>query len=342
MLVAACGGGTAADPPTTTTPPPETTIPPPAGTATTSSTGAVTTASSAATTVTSLATTTATALAEPSGVIYFTAVDSVNDGTKVMAFDVAAGVFSDVTEPGGDWEEGAHPSPDGARIGYWSWNPATYYDDSRVWVADRDGANPTRITDVPSQFWGWLPGGSGMVIGSYEAFRRERGIGVVGDWALLDLATGAVTLIVDPEDRIEFIFDSVVSPDGTTILFDGFGDEGVILSRYDVATFEVTVLTTGGDAAWSPDGSTVAFSREGEGIWLIGADGTGERFLVGDPATSYDSDPVWSPDGTWIAFVRWPFDAETGSFWVIRPDGSDLRPLSPEMPGDGGGLSWGP
>jgi Tol biopolymer transport system component len=39
------------------------------------------------------------------------------------------------------------------------------------------------------------------------------------------------------------------------------------------------------------------------------------------------TDLHWSPDGKYIAFSTWPAPSP-GGVWIVRPDGSDLRPLS--------------
>jgi Tol biopolymer transport system component len=76
----------------------------------------------------------------------------------------------------------------------------------------------------------------------------------------------------------------------------------------------------------SPDGTMLAFQSLGkqEDIFLIGADGTGERQLTNDAFT--DRVPRWSPDGKHIAF----YSNRRGIYeiWTVRPDGSDLRPLT--------------
>ncbi|MGQ9586377.1 MAG: TolB family protein [Anaerolineae bacterium] len=61
-------------------------------------------------------------------------------------------------------------------------------------------------------------------------------------------------------------------------------------------------LTQGMDPAWSPDGEWVAFVRwqERPGLYLIRADGSGERLLCGAPQVRT---PTWSPDGEQIAFA---------------------------------------
>jgi Tol biopolymer transport system component len=87
------------------------------------------------------------------------------------------------------------------------------------------------------------------------------------------------------------------------------------------------------DAAPSPDGRLIAFARAGanDGIWLMNADGSGQRLLA-----SGGEHPVWSPDGRTIAFNgSGPGDCpppglrcgHTVAVWAVRVDGSALRRL---------------
>jgi eukaryotic-like serine/threonine-protein kinase len=82
----------------------------------------------------------------------------------------------------------------------------------------------------------------------------------------------------------------------------------------------------------SPDGSAVAYSREGmqEDILIAKVDGSEERLLTDDPAR--DRYPQWAPDGSTIVF----YSNRSGNYevWGVSPDGADLRQLTdmPERP----------
>lgn len=79
-------------------------------------------------------------------------------------------------------------------------------------------------------------------------------------------------------------------------------------------------------AAWSPDGSAVAFASDRDGdseIYVAAADGSGLRALTQNEIR--DSWPSWSPDGTRIAFMR-----KSGAhyqIWLMAADGSSQQQL---------------
>jgi uncharacterized protein YraI len=87
---------------------------------------------------------------------------------------------------------------------------------------------------------------------------------------------------------------------GTLIFRD---DRGGTIWAYELASGALRALTSGSDPAISPDGSTVAFVRDGgaSGLYLIGIDGSNERRIFQRVSLS---SPKWSPDGQWILFAR--------------------------------------
>ena len=101
------------------------------------------------------------------------------------------------------------------------------------------------------------------------------------------------------------------------------------------------------DITWSPDGSTLAY-RGGENdpneLWLVDADGTGERPLTNVGNANHGVGAVWSPTGERIAYQRLLggsgerhevvlVDVATGNETVIDP---------PETDGPDGTESWFP
>ena len=92
----------------------------------------------------------------------------------------------------------------------------------------------------------------------------------------------------------------------------------------------VTRLTNTPEAeygpAWSPDGTRIAFSRDGD-IYVMNADGSGQTRLTNSASAG---SPTWSPDGTKIAFVRPDGDYPDlyQEIAIMNADGTGAVPLS--------------
>jgi Tol biopolymer transport system component/DNA-binding winged helix-turn-helix (wHTH) protein len=116
-----------------------------------------------------------------------------------------------------------------------------------------------------------------------------------------------------------------VSPDGSTFLVKSLTGGG-LQKAYPLWSVRILGgsarhLSEAVDAAWSPDGSTVAYST-GEGdIHLIQSDGAEGRRLasVGSLVTSI----CWSPDGKTIRFTK------DQALWEMSSNGSDLHRVLP-------------
>ena len=102
-------------------------------------------------------------------------------------------------------------------------------------------------------------------------------------------------------------------------------------------------------AAWSPDGTRLAFAAEnlglgsddpywGRHIWVIEADGSNMVQLTSGP--HWDNRPSWSPDGNQIVFQRGFFEGDS-YIVTIDVDGSNETPLTAGFPEDYG-PSWSP
>lgn len=78
--------------------------------------------------------------------------------------------------------------------------------------------------------------------------------------------------------------------------------------------------------AWSPDGRSIAYARDGR-IWVMRARGGGAHSL--GRSIGVDWSPNWSPDSRRILFAsNRSAENQTTEVWVMRADGKGRRPIT--------------
>jgi aqualysin 1 len=96
-----------------------------------------------------------------------------------------------------------------------------------------------------------------------------------------------------------------------------------------------TSPTWEGNAAYSPDGTKIAFGGDLDDIYwqiyVMNSDGTGIRRLTNTFGTADNWEPTWSPDGTKIAFTS-TRDGDGEEIWVMNADGSNQVKVT-DIPG---------
>ena len=149
------------------------------------------------------------------------------------------------------------------------------------------------------------------------------------------------------------------SPDGTKIAFESALDDkstALMVMRADgtgPATLMGRLSVVDDFIAWSPDSRWITTAAQPfddsagplfpsqDARIIVGDVEHGTASFVGGPDV-FGHLPAWSPDGKTLAFGR-TYACCSGpdnGLWSMRPDGSDLRPLS-TVPG-GGAPAWSP
>ena len=261
-------------------------------------------------------------------------------GTRIWMVPAAGGDPLPMTAEGysassPDW------SPDGKYLSFL----ATRGDSAKtqVWVMDRRMGEGQQLTDAK---WGvggyeWSPDGSKILlsirdpnpIDTLPAHEKPK---QTPPWEI---------------DRLQFKRDYV-----------GYitGNQRTHLYVFDVATKTTTQITSGdfdaGSAAWSPDGTKVAFvanrtdnpdANDNTDIWVVDADNTdkGAELLQITTNPGSDGSPAWSPDGEWIAYTLTDEPEliwyEVNDLAVTRSDGSgETRILTEDLDRNVGGPKY--
>lgn len=149
---------------------------------------------------------------------------------------------------------------------------------------------------------------------------------------ILDLGNSHLTRLTEGEDNS---FSGPFSPDGSRLLFTGFGLTHSFVGLMNADGSGQMDLTNRPDSdegfpAWSPDGKQIAFTSRRDGnneIYIMNSDGSDPRRLTDNPRDDFA--PAWSPDGSRIAFVS-DRDNQAGiySLYTMKADGTGVARLT--------------
>jgi dipeptidyl aminopeptidase/acylaminoacyl peptidase len=77
-------------------------------------------------------------------------------------------------------------------------------------------------------------------------------------------------------------------------------------------------------------------------IWIMNADGSGQRKLAGDAPGFRDYDATITSDGGKVVFARCKPDNGVCAIWIMRSDGTNKRPLTPFREGQNEAIDFFP
>ncbi|HYF62521.1 MAG TPA: hypothetical protein VD886_06880 [Herpetosiphonaceae bacterium] len=198
-----------------------------------------------------------------------------------------------------------------------------------------------------------LPIAPGAGLDPYDPVLSPQGdrivFGTLGDDNLYVVDADGSNLVQLTNERDNYA--PAWSPDGRQIVFTSWitdateplddeeaGFYVVNADGSDLRRLPIPADFVGTQAAWSPDGQTLAYTFYPQGsssgnevvntdIAVINLDGSG--FLRLNIDLTGETSPAWSPDGSTIAYVvAREYFAEDEEIWTIAADGSNRRRLT--------------
>jgi Tol biopolymer transport system component len=235
-------------------------------------------------------------------------------------------------EPAGIAARWANWSPDGSHILFVRFILSTGM--GRIWIMNADGTGQHQLTSDAPGYRDYTP--KYTPDGKRIVFTRcSPNDGLCAIWIMNADGTQRhllVPFLTAPTETNNF--DPAVSPDGRHISYERLGFRGIISQVWvaDINGKHAHPLTAAGleaaQAAWSPDGSHIAFAsnccRAQSSVYVVRANGTGLRRLATSKWPHNNFGPVYAPGGDQIAFSsdrRYP-DVCCEDLFAMRADGA--------------------
>jgi Tol biopolymer transport system component len=232
------------------------------------------------------------------------------------------------------------PSPDGKRIAFDSYRDGNNHE---VYVADRDGGNPVRLTDHPGYDVGpsWSPDSRWLVFSSGAQpldMSRTHWYGESDLYIMRPDGSERRRLTATPGDDVYPLW----SPDGKFIAFTSWRDgnpEIYLIAPDGTGERRLTnSISRENLAGVSADGRFISFTSDRTGnndVFVMNVDGSGITNLTNHP--SNDADGSWSADGKWFVFSsrregNWNFYRVPASAAVPRPQAAAKPIRAGKMP----------
>jgi serine/threonine protein kinase/Tol biopolymer transport system component len=192
---------------------------------------------------------------------------------------------------------------------------------------------PLNVKNVVQLTSDRLPKGRIATDGTRLFFTENSGTGLFGGVLAQVTVSGGDVARIPVSFEAPFLAD--ISPDGTELLVLADRQlQGTVANPNALWTVPVlggTPRPVGDlrvwDAAWSPDGQTIAYTV-GPDLFLADTDGSNRRKIWTTSGPTPES-PAWSPDGRRLRLTLPEQEANRSSLWEVGVDGSDPHPVLP-------------